>query len=187
MLKRTCTCGDLRKDQAGETILLSGWVNTYRDQRKSLVFIDLRDRYGMTQVVFDGEDTPEEVMELGSSLRREDVISVEGIVRLRDGKPNAKLETGEIELVAQKIEVINRTAKLPILPDDHDADKIGEEHRLRYRYIDLRRPRMQKILALRHKITQFTRNFFTDNGFLEIETPLLITPTPEGARDFIVP
>ena len=126
-------------------------------------------------------------MELGSSLRREDVISVEGIVRLRDGKPNAKLETGEIELVAQKIEVINRTAKLPILPDDHDADKIGEEHRLRYRYIDLRRPRMQKILALRHKITQFTRNFFTDNGFLEIETPLLITPTPEGARDFIVP
>ena len=187
MLKRTCTCGDLRKDQAGETIILSGWVNTYRDQGKSLVFIDLRDRYGMTQVVFDGEDTPEEVMELGSSLRREDVISVEGIVRLRDGKPNAKLETGEIELVAQKIEVINRTAKLPILPDDHDADKIGEEHRLRYRYIDLRRPRMQKILALRHKITQFTRNFFTDNGFLEIETPLLITPTPEGARDFIVP
>ena len=103
MLKRTCTCGDLRKDQAGETIILSGWVNTYRDQGKSLVFIDLRDRYGMTQVVFDGEDTPEEVMELGSSLRREDVISVEGIVRLRDGKPNAKLETGEIELVAQKI------------------------------------------------------------------------------------
>ena len=187
MLKRTCTCGDSRKDQAGETIILSGWVNTYRDQGKSLVFIDLRDRYGMTQVVFDGEDTPEEVMELGSSLRREDVISVEGIVRLRDGKPNAKLETGEIELVAQKIEVINRTAKLPILPDDHDADKIGEEHRLRYRYIDLRRPRMQNILALRHKITQFTRNFFTDNGFLEIETPLLITPTPEGARDFIVP
>jgi len=187
MLKRTCTCGDSRKDQAGETITLSGWVNTYRDQGKSLVFIDLRDRYGMTQIVFDGEDTPEEVMELGSSLRREDVISVEGIVRLRDGKPNAKLETGEIELVAQKIEVINRTAKLPILPDDHDADKIGEEHRLRYRYIDLRRPRMQKILALRHKITQFTRNFFTDNGFLEIETPLLITPTPEGARDFIVP
>ena len=187
MLKRTCTCGDLRKDQAGETITLSGWVNTYRDQGKSLVFIDLRDRYGMTQIVFDGEDTPEEVMELGSSLRREDVISVEGIVRLRDGKPNVKLETGEIELVAQKIEVINRTAKLPILPDDHDADKIGEEHRLRYRYIDLRRPRMQKILALRHKITQFTRNFFTDNGFLEIETPLLITPTPEGARDFIVP
>jgi len=187
MLKRTCTCGDPRKDQAGETITLSGWVNTYRDQGKSLVFIDLRDRYGMTQVIFDGEDTPEEVMELGSSLRREDVISVEGIVRLRDGKPNAKLETGEIELVAQKIEVINRTEKLPILPDDHDADKIGEEHRLRYRYIDLRRPRMQNILALRHKITQFTRNFFTDNGFLEIETPLLITPTPEGARDFIVP
>jgi aspartyl-tRNA synthetase len=141
----------------------------------------------MTQIVFDGEDSPSEVMATGTTLRREDVITVEGIVRLRDGKPNAKLETGEIELVAQKIEVINRTAKLPILPDDHDAEEISEEHRLRYRYIDLRRPKMQKMLSLRHNITQFTRNFFADNGFLEIETPLLITPTPEGARDFIVP
>ncbi|MBC8201240.1 MAG: aspartate--tRNA ligase [Planctomycetes bacterium] len=187
MLKRTCTCGDPRKEFAGKTITLSGWVNTYRDQGKGLVFIDLRDRYGLTQVVFDGEDTPENVMELGASLRREDVVSVTGTVRIRDGKPNTKLATGDIELVAKEIEIINRTAKLPILPDDHDADKIGEEHRLRYRYIDLRRPTMQKILALRHKITQFTRNFFADRDFLEIETPLLITPTPEGARDFIVP
>jgi aspartyl-tRNA synthetase len=187
MLKRTCTCGDPRKENAGNTVTLSGWVNTYRDQGKGLVFIDLRDRYGMTQVVFDAEDSPESVMELGGTLRREDVISVTGEVRVRDGKPNEKLATGEIELVAKDIEVINRTAKLPILPDDHDADQIGEEHRLRYRYIDLRRPKMQKILQLRHKITQFTRNFFADNGFLEIETPLLITPTPEGARDFIVP
>ncbi|MDE1037843.1 MAG: aspartate--tRNA ligase, partial [Phycisphaerales bacterium] len=157
------------------------------DQGKGLVFIDLRDRYGLTQVVFDAEDTTPEVMENGASLRREDVISVKGIVRIREGKPNAKLTTGEIELVAKEIEVVNRTAKLPILPDDHDADKIGEEHRLKYRYIDLRRPKMQEILKLRHKITQFTRNFFADNDFLEIETPLLITPTPEGARDFIVP
>jgi aspartyl-tRNA synthetase len=126
-------------------------------------------------------------MEIGATLRREDVVSVTGEVRIRDGKPNAKLETGDIELVAKEIEVINRTAKLPILPDDHEADKIGEEHRLKYRYIDLRRPKMQKILALRHKITQFTRNFFATRDFLEIETPLLITPTPEGARDFIVP
>ena len=187
MLKRTCTCGDTRKENAGEITTLSGWVNTYRDQGKGLVFIDLRDRYGMTQVVFDAEDTPKEVMELGGTLRREDVISVTGKIRVRDGKPNEKLPTGEIELVAKEIEIINRTAKLPILPDDHDADKIGEEHRLKYRYIDLRRPRMQKILQLRHKITQFTRNFFADREFLEIETPLLITPTPEGARDFIVP
>ncbi len=187
MLKRTCTCGEPRKENAEDTITLSGWVNTYRDQGKGLVFIDLRDRYGLTQVVFDAEDTPESVMELGASLRREDVVSVTGEIRVRDGKPNKKLETGDIELVAREIEVINRTAKLPILPDDHEADKIGEEHRLRYRYIDLRRPKMQKILALRHKITQFTRNFFTDHNFLEIETPLLITPTPEGARDFIVP
>jgi aspartyl-tRNA synthetase len=122
MLKRTCTCGDTRKENAGETITLSGWVNTYRDQGKGLVFIDLRDRYGMTQVVFDAEDTRKEVMEGGASLRREDVISVTGEVRIRDGKPNPKLETGEIELVAKEIEIINRTAKLPILPDDHEAD-----------------------------------------------------------------
>ena len=141
----------------------------------------------MTQVVFDAEDSPESVMEQGTTLRREDVITVKGVVRIRDGKPNKKLATGEIELVAQEIEIINRTAKLPILPDDHEADKIGEEHRLKYRYIDLRRPNMQKILKLRHQITQYTRNFFADNDFLEIETPLLITPTPEGARDFIVP
>ena len=187
MLKRTCTCGAPRSENAGEEIALSGWVNTYRDQGKGLVFIDLRDRYGMTQIVFDAEDSPEAVMHEGTTLRREDVVTVKGVVRIRDGKPNAKLKTGDIELVAQEIEVINRTAKLPILPDDHEADNIGEEHRLRYRYIDLRRPKMQEILQLRHRITQFTRNFFADNDFLEIETPLLITPTPEGARDFIVP
>ena len=100
MLKRTCTCGHPRKDDAGETITLSGWVNTYRDQGKGLVFIDLRDKYGMTQVVFDAEDTPSAVMKIGSTLRREDVISVSGVVRVRDGKPNLKLDTGEIELVA---------------------------------------------------------------------------------------
>jgi aspartyl-tRNA synthetase len=187
MLKRTCTCGDPRKDDSGKTITLSGWVNTYRDQGKGLVFIDIRDKYGMTQVVFDAEDSPSEVMKTGSTLRREDVISVSGIVRVRDGKPNPKLETGEIELVAMEIEVINRTDTLPILPDDHDADSIAEEHRLRYRYIDLRRPKMQKILSLRHRLTQCTRNFFADKGFIEVETPLLISPTPEGARDFIVP
>jgi len=187
MLKRTCTCGDSRKENSGETITLSGWVNTYRDQGKGLVFIDLRDRFGMTQVVFDAEDSPADVMEIGITLRREDVVTVQGELRLRDGKPNKKLSTGKVELVAQKIEVINRTAKLPILPDDHEADNIGEEHRLKYRYIDLRRPTMQRILKLRHQITQFTRNFFADRDFLEIETPLLITPTPEGARDFIVP
>lgn len=187
MLKRTCTCGHSRQENAGETITLSGWVNTYRDQGKGLVFIDLRDRYGMTQVVFDAEDSPESVMEQGTTLRREDVVSVTGEIRIRDGKPNDKLKTGEIELVAKEIEIINRTAKLPIIPDDYEADNIGEEHRLKYRYIDLRRPKMQEILRIRHNITQFTRNFFAERDFLEIETPLLITPTPEGARDFIVP
>ena len=96
MLKRTCTCGNPRKENAGETMTLSGWVNTYRDQGKGLVFIDLRDRYGMTQVVFDAEDTPTDVMDKGTTLRREDVVSVKGLVRIRDGKPNQRLETGEV-------------------------------------------------------------------------------------------
>jgi aspartyl-tRNA synthetase len=187
MLKRTVTCGDLRANNAGEQHTLNGWVNTYRDQGKGLVFIDLRDRYGMTQVVFDAEDSPAASMELATTLRREDVVAISGTVRMRDGKPNDRLPTGEIELVGEEIEVLNRTETLPILPDDHEAEKIAEEHRLKHRYIDLRRPRMQEMLALRHKVTQVTRTFFGDHDFIEVETPLLISPTPEGARDFIVP
>ncbi|MCH2148020.1 MAG: aspartate--tRNA ligase [Phycisphaerales bacterium] len=187
MLKRTHMCGQLRESDAGSNATLCGWVNTYRDQGKGLVFIDLRDRSGLTQIVFDQEDVPDDVMELSRGLRREDVIAVSGTIRVRDGDPNPKLDTGAIELVGTKLECLNSTENPPILPDDHEADKIDEEIRLRHRYIDLRRPRMQSILGLRSEVTRHTRNFFAEHGFLEVETPLLIRSTPEGARDFIVP
>ena len=187
MMKRTHGCGDLRKDHSGENVVLAGWVNTFRDQGKGLVFIDLRDRNGITQVVFDLEDCADDVVENARSLRREDVVAISGLVRPREGKANEKLATGHIEVMGQGLEVLNRTDNPPILPDDHDAEKISEEVRLTYRYIDLRRPRMQEIMRIRHDAARITREYFDKHGFLEIETPLLIKSTPEGARDFIVP
>ncbi len=187
MLKRTHSCNALRPDHVGETVVLAGWVNTYRDHSKALVFIDLRDRTGLTQIVFDLADVPAEIVEAAQSLRREDVIAVRGTVRKREGGANPKLATGEIEVVATELEVLNKAETPPILPDDHEAAKINEEIRLRNRYLDLRRPRMQHILETRSRIAQFTRAFFHERSFLEIETPLLIKSTPEGARDFVVP
>ncbi|MFM7260136.1 MAG: aspartate--tRNA ligase, partial [bacterium] len=166
---------------------VSGWINTYRDQGRGLLFTDLRDREGLCQVVFDLEQSPADLVSLARTLRREYVIAVTGKVRIRAGGANPKLASGEIEIVAEKLELLNSAEPPPILPDDHDADKIGEETRLKYRYIDLRRPRMQHILRTRSRITKFARDYFSQNGFLEIETPLLIKTTPEGARDFIVP
>ncbi len=187
MLKRTHMCGELRPEHAGESVTLSGWVNTYRDQGKGLIFIDLRDRTGLTQVVFDLEDAPESIVSEARSLRREDVIAVQGPGRKRVGESNPRLATGVIELMAQDLEILNKTDTPPILPDEHDADKIAEETRLRYRYIDLRRQHMQQILRTRYETTRVTREFFGARGFIEIETPMLIKTTPEGARDFIVP
>jgi aspartyl-tRNA synthetase len=187
MLKRTHRCGELRTEHIGQTVTLAGWVNTYRDQGKGLIFVDLRDRDGMTQVVFDLEDVDESVVTESRSLRREDVIAVAGQVRKRVGGANPKLATGEIELMAQRLEVLSHTANPPILPDEYEASRIAEDKRLQYRYIDLRRPRMQEILRTRHRAMEVTRRFFGEHGFLEVETPLLIKTTPEGARDFIVP
>jgi aspartyl-tRNA synthetase len=187
MLKRTHTCGQPRAEHAGQTITLCGWVNTYRDQGKGLVFLDLRDREGLCQVVFDLEDVPADVVSAARGLRREDCIAVRGTLRKRAGDANPRLATGEVELLATEIEVFNKAQDLPILPDEHEAGKINEETRLKYRYIDLRRPRMQQILRTRYKVTKLTRDYFGANGFTEIETPLLIKSTPEGARDFIVP
>ena len=187
MLERTHMCGELRTDHVGETAILAGWVNTYRDQGKGLLFVDLRDRAGITQVVFDLEDVDESVVEASRALRREDVVAVSGLVRQRVGGENPKLATGQIELMAQHLEVLSKTETPPILPDDYEADKIAEEKRLQYRYIDLRRPRMQAILRTRHRTMQAARRYFESHAFMEIETPLLIKTTPEGARDFIVP
>ena len=187
MLKRTHMCGSLRSEHQGQDVVVCGWVNTYRDHSSGLVFIDLRDREGLVQVVFDGDDSEAGAMEVGRALRREDVVAISGVVRARAGGANPKLGTGEIEVVARSVELLAKTETPPILPDDHEADKISEENRLTYRYIDLRRPRMQSILRTRSRVTKLARDYFMEHGFLEIETPLLIKTTPEGARDFIVP
>ena len=187
MLKRTHFCGDLRATHAGERVTLCGWVNTYREQGRGLYFVDLRDKQGLAQVVFGSETSPVELVESARGLRREDVVGVTGVVRIRTGGANPKLASGEVELVAEQFEIFNKAEAPPILPDEYEADKIGEETRLKYRYIDLRRPKMQSILKTRSRITKATRDYFTNNGFLEIETPLLIKSTPEGARDFVVP
>ena len=187
MLKRTQYCGELRPSHAGQTVTLCGWINTYREQGKGLFFVDLRDKEGLAQVVFGIESSAAALIDSARGLRREDVIGVRGTVRIRTGGANPKLASGEVELVAEEIEIFNNAEAPPILPDEHDADKINEETRLKYRYIDLRRPRMQSILKTRSRITKFTRDYFAQHRFLEIETPLLIKSTPEGARDFVVP
>ena len=180
-------CGSLRASHVGQTVTVCGWINTCRDQSKGLIFTDLRDREGLCQVVFNLEDSPAELIALARTLRREFVIAVTGLVRVRAGGANPKLATGEIEVVAQKLELLNAAETPPILLDEHDSEKTNEEIRLKYRYIDLRRPRMQHIMRTRSRITKFARDYFGLNGFLEIETPLIIKTTPEGARDFIVP
>lgn len=166
---------------------LCGWINTYREQGKGLFFVDLRDKEGLAQVVFGIESSTAAIIESARGLRREDVVGIRGTVRIRTGGANPKLASGEVELVAEEIEIFNKAEAPPILPDEHDADRINEETRLKYRYIDLRRPRMQSILKTRSRITKFTRDYFAQHRFLEIETPLLIKSTPEGARDFVVP
>ncbi|MCW5767243.1 MAG: aspartate--tRNA ligase [Phycisphaeraceae bacterium] len=189
MLRRTHTCGEIRESHVGQTVRLNGWVNGYRGHGTGLVFIDLRDRYGLTQVVFDGEDLPNEVLEIADHLRNEDVIAIEGKVRIRVGGENPKLITGKVEVVVSSLEVLNKTANPPILPDDGTSGgkMANEELRLTHRYIDLRRPRAQQILGVRHKVYQTTRRYFDENGFLEVETPILYKSTPEGAREFLVP
>jgi aspartyl-tRNA synthetase len=185
MLKRTHSCGQLRDSHVGQTATLAGWVNSYRDHG-NLIFIDLRDRYGLTQLVFDREDVPQALLEQADKLRNEDVIAVSGSVRVRIGGPNPKLATGNVEVVVKELEVLNKTENPPFLPDDM-GNLPRDEVRLKYRYIDLRRPRMQQILGTRHKAMKATRDYFSENGFLEVETPILYKSTPEGAREFIVP
>ena len=153
MLKRTQYCGELRPSHAGQTVTLCGWINTYREQGKGLFFVDLRDKEGLAQVVFGIESSAAALIDSARGLRREDVIGVRGTVRVRTGGANPKLASGEVELVAEEIEIFNKAEAPPILPDEHDADKINEETRLKYRYIDLRRPRMQSILKSRSRIT----------------------------------
>ncbi len=184
MLKRTNNCGELRLKDAGTKVVLAGWVQSYRDHG-NLVFFDLRDREGLTQLVFDPEVRPE-AHRLARTVRCEWVIVASGMVRPRgEGLENPKLATGQIEVIVDQFEVLNM-ARTPPFETDGES-KTNEETRLVYRYIDLRRPEMQQRLKIRHQVTTLVRKYFNDNGFWEIETPMLGKSTPEGARDFLVP
>ncbi|TVQ60016.1 MAG: aspartate--tRNA ligase [Phycisphaerales bacterium] len=183
---RTHTCGQLRSSHAGARVTVAGWVDSRREHGDALVFIDLRDREGVTQLVFDLEDCPKDVVDASDKLRGEDVIAASGVVRVRDGGANPKLETGEIEVVVDTLTVLSKAQTPPFHPTDKDSLP-NEEIRLRHRYLDLRRPRMQKILRTRHRASKLARDYFDEQGFLEIETPILCKSTPEGARDFLVP
>lgn len=181
---RTYTCGELRAEHAGQEVTLAGWVHRRRDHGP-LIFIDLRDRYGLTQVVFDSAQTPE-AHAVASSARSEFVLQIRGVVRPRPAESvNPDLATGAIEVAATSAEVLNPARTTPI----YIAKEGGEDEslRLKYRYLDLRRERMQQNLILRHKVIKFIRDFLDRENFLEIETPILIKSTPEGARDYLVP
>lgn len=180
---RTHHCNALRKTDIGQTVTLSGWVNSRRDHG-GVIFIDLRDREGLTQVVFRPEEHPQ-VSEASHGLRSEDVITITGNVTPRlAGTENARLATGDIEVIASELKVLNKADVPPFPLDD---PKVNEDLRMEYRYLDLRTLRMQQNLKLRHRITKAARDYFDEQGFLEIETPILSNPTPEGARDFLVP
>lgn len=181
-LKRTHMCGSLNKDNIGEIVTLSGWVQKRRDLG-GLIFVDLRDRSGIMQIVFDNkvsEDAFKEAEKLGSEY----VITVKGKIYERESK-NPNMPTGDIEVFADDIEILNQSQTPPIYIKDDDD--VSENLRLKYRYLDLRKSKMQKNLILRHKVAQIVRNFLSNEGFLEIETPMLTKTTPEGARDYLVP
>lgn len=185
-MMRSHTCGELRKDAIGQRVCLCGWVNTVRDHG-GMIFIDLRDRYGMTQVIFDPRDS-RSAWDAAQATRGEDVIRIEGVV---EGRPadmvNPKLVTGEIEVRSNVITVLNKSRTPPFPLEDAEAERVAEDLRLTYRYLDLRRPVMQKNLVLRHRLLQAARTYLDHEHFTEVETPILTKSTPEGARDYLVP
>jgi aspartyl-tRNA synthetase len=178
----------LRPAHIGQTVTLAGWVHSRRDLG-GLIFIDIRDREGRTQTVFDPSDLPKDLFQNASVLRSESVIRVTGKVRQRpEGTNNSKIPTGEVEVMVSGLEVLNIAEPLPFQIDDPEvASKVNEELRLKYRYLDLRRPEMARNLRLRSKVATATRVFLDEQGFLEVETPILFKSTPEGAREFLVP
>jgi aspartyl-tRNA synthetase len=180
---RSTSCNSLRKEHSGQSVTLAGWVNSRRDHG-GVIFIDLRDREGLTQVVFRPEEHPQ-VSEAAHGLRGEDVIQITGKVAPRlTGTENTKLATGEIEVIAGEITILNKS---DVPPFPLDSKLANEDLRLNYRYLDLRRSEMAQNLKTRHRVVKATRDFLDEKGFLEIETPILSNPTPEGARDFLVP
>ena len=186
--RRTHTCGALRREHVGREVVLKGWVDTRRDLG-GVIFIDLRDRYGLTQIVFSPQDDPE-AHELGNTLRNEFVVSVRGIVAPRSEETvNPKLPTGEVEVRVHELIILNPAEPTPFPVSAHEEKRrlANEDLRLRYRYLDLRRPDLQNNLMLRHRLYQATRRFFDRHDFVEVETPVLMKSTPEGARDYLVP
>lgn len=182
---RTHTCGELGKNEVGQKVALCGWVDSYRDHGGGL-FVDLRDRYGVTQVVFNPPDTPLEMIEASKDLRAEYVIAAHGTVAPRPtGMTNTKLATGEIEVRATSFELLNKSLTPPISPSTQELP--GEDLRLQYRYLDLRRPEMQRTMMLRDSLIKGMRDYFAEHGFIDVETPILGRSTPEGARDYLVP
>ena len=182
MKNRSNYCGEITKNNIDETVTLCGWSHRRRDHG-GVIFIDLRDHTGIAQIVFDPADQVSFV--IAEHVRSEYVLKVTGLVRTRpEGTVNKEMPTGEVELLVQQIEVLNKAKTPPFMIDDNN---VHEDNRLKYRYIDLRRPIMQERIKLRAKVTSFLRNFLDQNGFLDIETPMLTRATPEGARDYLVP
>ncbi len=180
-LKRTCMCGELREEHIGKKVTLMGWVAKARNMG-GLVFVDIRDRSGISQIVFEPDNAP--LQEKATSLHMEYVIAVTGTVRMRSNI-NENIPTGKVEIEAEELRILNTCEVTPFVVTD-DV-KAGEDLRLKYRYLDLRRPTLVNTLQMRHRVTQVARRYFDENGFLEIETPILTKSTPEGARDYLVP
>ncbi len=185
MNRRTHNCGGLTAKDVGEKVRLHGWVGSRRDLG-GLIFLGLRDRFGTTQVVINPERASKEMVAAAESIRYEFVLEIEGTVERRpEGQENKRMATGEIEVAVDSLIVLNPAKTPPFLVED-DTDA-SEDIRLKYRYLDIRRPKLQRIIALRHKTAQIIRRYLSDAGFLEIETPMLTKSTPEGARDYLVP
>ncbi len=187
-LRRTHDCSGLRKKDTGKEVIISGWVHKWRDHG-GVIFIDLRDREGITQVVFgrgEGQGTESGLVRAARGLRSEWVISVKGKVETRpSGTVNTGLDTGEIEVIADEVEILNKSKTPPF--DVFSSEEVSDEIRMKYRYIDLRKQNMMRTMILRSKVNRVVRNFFYDKGFIELETPILTKSTPEGARDYLVP
>ena len=180
---RSHTCGDLNISHNNTSVVLSGWVQKVRD-KGFMIWVDLRDRYGVTQLIFDSERTPQEVFESAKTLGREFVIQVHGTVIERESK-NKNIPTGDIEVLVETLKVLN-TSKTPPFTIENNTDG-GEDIRMKYRYLDIRRNPVKESLLFRHRVSMEVRNYLSKNGFVEVETPYLIKSTPEGARDFVVP
>jgi aspartyl-tRNA synthetase len=184
--RRTHTCGELRRPHAGTAVTLMGWVHRVRDHG-GVLFVDLRDRHGLTQVVFRPEKGGAALLERAARLGLEWVIAVRGpVVRRPDEAANPEMATGEIEVDVRELKILAAADPPPVLPSD-EANLASEDLRLRYRYLDLRRPELARVMALRHRAAQATRTYLSSQGFLEVETPMLVKQTPEGARDYVVP